>query len=459
MELSTSFGGASAGLRSINLPGCWANGSISKRIWGGQNAKGSFPPSAIFLLFLFQVLNCGVSCREALRKFLAWLAVEKGKTASFNTAAYCKARAKLRVKDLEKISLTVANKILDGETRDDLWIGRRVKVIDGSGLSMPDTPQNRKKWPQSARSAPGCGFPVMRIVAVFSLSSGALIAPAKGALFDHERTLFRRIWNSLQKGDVALADRGFCSLADFFLLKQKGVDSVMRKNQRRSVGVSIIKRLGKNDRLVWWHKTSARPDWLSEDQWEKLPEKIVVREIKIIVNVKGFRSETIEIATTLTDPVKYPARAFAELYLRRWQAELYLRDIKITMGMDILTCKSPQMIEKELWIHIIAYNLIRAVMQQAANTHRLSCECLSFKGTLSTVRQWAPVLSQFDMDENKRLELYKTMLFYIAYDTVPFRPNRSEPRAKKRRPKNYQLLNKPRKLFKEIPHRNKYKKP
>lgn len=428
-------------------------------IWGAQNAKGSFPPDVIFWLFLYQVLNYGVSCREALRKFLAWLAAEEGRRASFNTAGYCKARDKLRVKDLEKISQGVADKMLESETSDDLWCGRSVKVIDGSGISMPDTPQNQEAWPQSAHFKQGCSFPVMRIVAMFSLASGAITALAKGPLKTSERSLFRKLWSKLEPGDIALADRGLCSLADFFLLKQKGVDCVMRKNQRRSVGVTFQKWLGKNDRLVLWHKTSARPDWLSEDQWDNIPDKLVVRELKITAKVKGFRSKTLEVATTLTDHKKYPPGALAELYFRRWMAELYLRDIKTTMGMDILKCKTPEMIEKELWMHVIAYNLVRAVMQQAANSHRLSCECLSFKGSVSTIRQWSPLLSQPQMDNNRRQILYNLMLYYIAYDTVPYRPFRSEPRAKKRRPKNYQLLNKPRSLFKEIPHRNKYMKP
>lgn len=379
--------------------------------------------------------------------------------ASFNTAAYCKARAKLPSKGLEKAGRQVARNIMESETNEDRWCGRRVKVVDGSGLSMPDTPENQKAWPQSARAKKGCGFPDMKIVALFSLASGVLVSLAKGALGASERTLFRRLWEYLEWGDVVLADRGFCSLADFYILEQRGVDSVMRKHQRRTVGVIFLKGLGKNDRLVEWLKTSVRPKWLDEEQWKNIPEKIVVREIDVNIEIKGFRTKHITVATTLTDPLAFPAYAFAELYFRRWRAELYLRDIKITMGMDILKCKTPRMIERELWMHVIAYNLIRAVMQEAANAHSLPCECLSFKGTVSTIRQWAPVLSQPHIGYKKHMELYKMMLYYIACDTVPFRPNRDEPRARKRRPKSYQLLNKPRHLFKEIPHRNRYKKP
>src|SRR3990172_7439027 len=441
----------------IELFGKWVN---LKEDFGNPKRLRLFFPSRMFWLFLFQVLSSDGSCREALRKFLAWLAAQKGMLASASTASYCKARSRLSLKGIQKLSGRIAQKIVESETDAGLWCGRKVKVIDGSGISMPDTPQNQQAWPQSKRSKPGCGFPVMRIVAIFSLASGALLALAKGSLYDHERTLLRRLWNYLKPGDVALADRGFCSYADFFLLAKRGVDSVMRKNQRRTVGASVLKKLGENDCLVEWHKTktSARPNWLSEKQWENIPDKMTVREITYDVIVNGFRTKTITVATTLTDPVAFPARAFAELYFKRWRVELYLRDIKITMGMDILRCKIPEMVEKELWMRIIAYNLIRAVMQESSITHCLPTERLSFKGTLSTLRQWAPTLSSPHVNKMENRVLYKVMLYYIAHDTVPLRPKRVEPRARKRRAKNYQLLNKPRKLLKEILHRNRYRR-
>jgi hypothetical protein len=365
-----------------------------------QSAQGSFPPTRVFWLFLFQALSPDGSCREALRKFQAWLAAEQGKIVSLSTAAYCKARARLPLKDIEKVGRHVARKIIECETNDDLWRGRPVKVIDGSSVSMPDTPENQETWPQPDGSKKGCGFPVMRIVAIFSLASGALISLAKDALSVHERTLFRKLWPLLKPGDVALADRGFCSFADFFMLAKRGVDSVMRRHPRRTVGVTFIKNLGRSDRLVKWHKTDVQPEWLTNIQWKSMPDRMTVREITLNVKISGFRSKTIIIATTLTDPNAFPKQAFAELYLRRWMVELYLRDIKISMGMDVLRCKTPKMIEKELWMHVIAYNLIRAIMQEAANSHRLSCECLSFKGTLSTVRQWAPMLEHKTLTQN-----------------------------------------------------------
>jgi len=418
-----------------------------------------FSPSRMFWLFLFQVLSSDGSCRETLCKFLAWLAAENGRLASASTAAYCKARARLPLQGIKKLSGRIARHIYASETEASLWYGRKIKVIDGACVSMPDTAESQQAWPQPKGSKTGCGFPVMKLVAIFSLASGTLLELAKGNLHDHERTLFRKLWRSLKSGDVALADRGFCGYANFFLLAKRGVDSVMRKHQRRTVGAAVLEKIGENDYLMEWFKTSAKPDWLTKKQWGNVPDKIIVREITVIVAVKGFRTQTITIATTLTDPAAFPACAFAELYRKRWSVELYLRDIKITMGMDILKCKTPQMVEKELWMRVIAYNLIRAVMLESASIYALPLEHLSFKGTLSTLRQWETTLSLPHTDNARSPGLYKVMLYYIAQDTIPLRPNRIEPRAKKRRAKNYQLLNKPRRLFKEIQNRSKYRRP
>lgn len=339
-----------------------------------------------------------------------------------------------------------------------LWRGHRVKVVDGSSVSMPDTPENQKKWPQPKAQKPGCGFPVMRIVAMFSLATGAVLDLAGDALSIHERLLFKRLWSRLEKGDVALADRGFCSFADIYCLLQIGVESVMRKHQARSAGQTTLKKLGKNDLLVQWTKTLIRPAWLTIRQWREMPQKITLRQIKAIAEIPGFRSQTIIIVTTLIDHKKYPAKAFSDLYRRRWRAELYLRDIKTTMEMEVLRCKSPQMAEKELWMKLIAYNLVRAIMIEAAQKYEEPVETISFKQTISTIRQWSPYLARPDLNRQQRTRLYKLLLYYLAENKLPRRPNRVEPRAKKRRPKSYQYLTKPRKIFKEIPHKEKYRK-
>lgn len=297
----------------------------------------------------------------------------------------------------------------------------------------------------------------MRIVALFSLATGVMLNLATGSLRTAENKLMRSLWRLLESGDVFLSDRGFSSYAELYLLGRRGVDCVSRRNQRRNPS-TVIKRLGKNDHLVQWLKMKPCPKGFSKQQWRAIPKTMVVREIQVIVDLPGFRAKKISVVTTLLDPKVYPAQAIAQLYLWRWRVELFLRDIKITMAMDILRCKTPEMVEKEMWMRVIAYNLIRALMLEAAATHRVQVDRLSFKGTLATARHWAPALASSKMQQPTRSQLYRIMLAYIASDPVPLRPNRSEPRARKRRPKGYQLLGKPRNQFMEIAHRNRYRK-
>jgi hypothetical protein len=324
---------------------------------------------------------------------------------------------------------------------------------------MPDTPANQARYPQPAGQKQGCGFPVMRIVAVFSLGSGALLHVAKGALNVGERTLFRSLWDTFERAEVILADTGFCGFAEFCLLMRGGVDCVMRNHQRRTKGITTLKRLSNYDRIIQWHKTKVCPAWLTRAQWDELPERLTVREVTFGIPVLGFRTQTVTLATTLLDHKEFPADALAELYGLRWKAELYLRDIKITLHMDVLRCKTPDMVHKELSMHLIAYNLIRALMLTAAHQHQVCPMRLSFKGACATVRHWAFILASPELRPSRRTALEKFLLRTIANDSTPHRPNRTEPRARKRRPKNYQLLTQPRRLFKETPHRNRYKKP
>lgn len=410
----------------------------------------------VFWLFLSQVLSADGSCREAVHKFLASLALEEGKQASPSTAAYCKARTRLPMTGLLRVFDGMVRAIQHAHGGQDRWFGRNVKVVDGSGLSMPDTPENQGKFPQSRQRKPGCGFPELRLTALFSLATGVLLHCAWASRHVSERTLFRQMWAFLGAGDIVLADRGFCGFAEFFLLLKRGVDSVMRLHQRRKAGVRILKRLGPGDTLVQWLKTKPCPKGFTKDQWAAVPNVLLVRHICFCVDIPGFRSQLITLATTLTDHKQFPATAFAELYRRRWCAELYFRDIKISLGMDILRCATPEMVEKELVMHLIAYNLIRATMLEAAFATHCALERISFKGTCQALRQWSPMLAS--APEGHLQSFYDAMLRAIGRDPLPYRPNRTEPRARKRRPKNYQLLNKPRHLFKEIPHRNAYTK-
>jgi len=322
---------------------------------------------------------------------------------------------------------------------------------------MADTGENQRKYPQPSGQKKGCGFPVMRLVVSFCLSTGLLLSCRKGSLNVHERTLWHELWDDYEAGDVVLADCGFCSFAEYWLLAQRGVDSVMRLHQMRKEK-KIIKRFNKNDRLVQWKRPKRRPEWITKEQWEQVAEQMTVRHVNVNVDITGFRTKNYVLATTLLDEKKYPPEALAALYLRRWKVELFIRDIKTTMRMDILRCKRPNMVHKELTLFITAYNLIRILIWEAILEKEIDPFRISLAGTIGIIRQWAPLL-EYIQDQDIKDKLIKRMMELIAAEIIPLRLYRKrQPRALKRRMKNFQLLTKPRNVFMEIEHRHKYKK-
>jgi hypothetical protein len=416
-----------------------------------------FSPVVTFWMFLSQVLSDGASCQEMVAKVLAALWLTEAKQASPENSAYCQARKRLPEAFVQELAEKTAGHLESQVSSERLWMGRRVKIVDGSSLSMPDTPANQKPYPQPKGQKPGCGFPVMRLVVVFSLATGTILRIARGSLWQSERSMFRSLLEVLQAGEVLLADRGFCGFADIYVLMARGVNAVIRLHPNRSAGARHKKRLGPGDRLVEWRQSSKKPPaWMERKTWMEMPKFLTLREITYTVPVKGFRSKSITVVTTLTDPKLFPKKAFVDLYRRRWNAELFLRDIKISLHMDVLRCKTPEMIHKELWMHIIAYNLIRTLMWQAAQRHQVCAMSLNFKGCLAYIRQWAPWMATLDPSSRRFLTTQGLLLKYLAQQILPHRPNRVEPRARKRRPKNYPLLTQSRKIFKEIPHRNHY---
>jgi hypothetical protein len=413
-----------------------------------------------FWMFLGQVLSWTQSCNEALVKAQAWLWHSEKKKISSNTAGYCQGRNRLNQEYLNQINRDIIQQHQKHDSSLHLWCGRNVKGTDGSSFSMPDTKENQQLYPQPTSQKKGCGFPVMRIVATFSLASGVILDCRKGSLDVHERTLWREGWDSYEENDVVLADCGFCSYADYHLLKEKKVDSVMRLHQRRKEK-KIIKKFNKNDYLVIWQKgkKSQRPKWLTEQQWNQLPNEMTVRYVKVSINIPGIRTKKFVVATTLLDPKKYPADAIAELYWRRWRCELFLKDIKTTMRMKVLRSRTPKMIHKEFTIFIIAYNLIRSLIWNAALDNGVDPNRISFKAAINVILQWAPILMTIK-NRDEKIQCITTIKNIIANNLIPIRKIiRREPRAIKRRQNaNYQLLTKPRKQFKEIPHREKYRK-
>jgi hypothetical protein len=405
----------------------------------GQRRR-RFPFAVTFWAFLSQVLSPEVSCRATLRKVQGWCATHKLKIPDSNTGAYCKARGRLDSQRLGELHEHTAQRLQAQVREQQLWCGRNVKVVDGTGLSMPDTPANQKEFPQSSNQKPGCGFPHVKLVGCFCLASGALIKWVEGTLKNHEHALFTKMWDLFVEGDVLLADRGFCSFEVIATLLGGGVDSAMRLHQRRAHDFRKGKRIGKNERFVSWAKPKKRPSTTPARQWKKLPESLTLRYVKVQVATPGFRTQQIIVVTTLLESEPYTAEAIGELYMRRWSVELFFRDIKITLGMDVLRCKTPQMVRKEIIMHAIAYNLIRALMQEAAATYDVDLTRISFKGTADTLREWTEALNAAANNKRQFARLKAQLLALLAEDLVPFRPERTEPRAKKRRPKNYALL-------------------
>jgi hypothetical protein len=407
-----------------------------------------------FWLFLFQILSPGQSCRETVQAAKAWLQED---ALSANTSAYCQARARLPQSLLDQAFAGGAQRLGAQVPPDALWRGRRVRVVDGTSARLPDTPANQKEFPQPKTQKPGCGFPVLRLLVLFCLSCGALVAYDLGALELAERELWRRIWQTLEPGDVLLGDRGFCSLGEFWWLRGRGVDCVARLNARRSSGMAHVHRLGRGDWLVAWDKMKQPPKWLSAAEWAQVPQWLLVRQVSFSLAIPGWRTQQLTVATTLVDPEAFPAEELAELYRRRWQAELCIRDIKTTLGMEMLSCQSPALARKELLLHLIAYNLIRSLMWEAAARRGVAPLSMSFKGTLDTLRQWTPLLVLCETSARK--SMLERFLSALSALVLPDRPGRAEPRALKTRPKNYPFLNKPRHEYVEILHRSRYRKP
>lgn len=432
--------------RLCEIFGPWLPSALLAQNRAGTNSrKRTYPVSLTFWAFLSQVLNPGSACREIVRKVQVWSVEQRQPLPDSGTSAYCQARARLPLERLEQLHEQLTRKLASQRDPAGLWLGHRVKVVDGTGLSMPDTTANQQAYPQPATQKAGCGFPVAKLVGCFCLASGALLHWVKGTLKDHDFRLFQGLLATFQKDEVMLADRGFCSYGNLAALVQRQVHAVMRLHHFRKLDWRAGRRLGQRDQLVSWSKPFLQTNVWSQDQWQQLPEQIALRLVEIQVQVPGFRTQTIVLVTTLLDARRYTAAALGQLYFRRWAVELFFRDIKITLGMDVLRCQSPAMVQKEIVMHAIAYNLIRTLMQDIALTYQIPPSRLSFKGTVDALRQWSEL---FQISKaGQRYKLRNLFYYTIATDRLNLRPDRSEPRAVKRRPKNFRLLTKPRRLM------------
>ena len=404
-----------------------------------------YTPAMTLWAFLSQMLFTGEqrSCTAAVARIAAAEALQGRVVSDTNTGAYCRARSRLPETVPQRLALSLAR---DCEARlpdEWRWKGRRTFLVDGSTVSMPDTPANQAEYPQPSSQAEGLGFPIMRIVALISLAtamvSGFALGPYSGKETG-ETALFRQLFELLKPGDVVVADRYYGGWFMIALLHALGVDVVTRLHQLREVDFRRGRRLGADDHLVEWPKPQ-RPEWLDQETYDRLPDTLRVREMKFAVRERGFRTQSVVVVTTLGDDAEFSREDLADLYRQRWHAELDLRSLKSTMCLDVLRCKTPEMVRTELWMGLLAYNLVRHSLLQAAVAAEVSPRQLSFCAGMQFLASTWLTAATHSGDLSPLIALRLT---HMASHQVGHRPNRLEPRAIKRRPNSYDSLAKPR---------------
>lgn len=407
-----------------------------------------YTPLVTLWVFLSQVLSADHSCRAAVARLIAHLISRGEKPCSAQTGAYCQARERLPEKFFAEVACSVG-RTLDAQAEPQwLWKGRPVYLFDGTTVTMPDTPENQKEYPQVYNQKPGLGFPIARIGAIISLACGAVLNlgfcryAGRG---QGEVSLLRKLWNVLRPRDVLLTDCLLANWTNILLLQERGVELVSRLNKaNRTADFRRGKKLGHHDHIVRWFKpTSIRS--LDRQTYSTLPAYITIRETKIRVRQPGFRTKSLVVVTTLLDPQQTTKEDLATLYRARWHNELDVRSIKSTMQMRELRCKTPELVRKEIWTHVLAYNLIRTIMAQAAAKHDREPRSISFKGAMQTLEAFQPLIElRTASDAKQRMRVYQDLLDAIATHRVADRPGRFEPRAKKQRRNHYDWLTKPR---------------
>lgn len=405
-----------------------------------------YTPLVTLWTFLYQVLGADQSCRAAVAQLLARLSTAGDCCCapSAKTDPYCKARQRLPeglIADLARQSGAELHREVPAA---GLLRGRPIKIADGTTVSMPDTRANQKCYPQPSSQKSGVGFPILRLVGLICLSCGAVLDVAMGPYAGKqtgETALLRQLLGGLDAGDVLLADAFFANYWTTASLLGRGVDLLSHHDGRRRVDLRRGRRLGREDHIVPWPKP-PRPAWMTRRMYRDLPESLPVRELRVRVDRQGFRTRRLCLVTTLLDASRYSAADLAAAYRARWNAELDLRSIKQVMRMDVLRCKSPSMVRKELWMHLLAYNLVRKLMARSAAAADLRPRDISFTGTLQTLAAFAAVWRWPAPD--RRADLYAAILRAVATHRVNNRPDRVEPRAVKRRPRKQVFLNEPR---------------
>ena len=393
-----------------------------------EHRERLYPPTVTLSMFMGQAMNTDGSCQHAVNAWAVRREAEGLSECSSRTGAYCRARQRLAVQMVQELTRKSGGMLSTGAAPGWRWHGRSVKLVDGTGISMPDTEDNQGVFPQLSSQAEGVGFPIARFVSVICLATGGVIDAAMGPFCgkgNSELGLLRQLQGAFGVGDIMLGDAFYCN---YFLIATQmaaGVDVVFAQNGARNTDFRRGQLLGTRDHVVSWPKPPSRPQWMSEQQYRDFPEQITVREVKVGKRV---------LVTTMLDANQVGKNELNDLYVQRWHTELDLRNLKTTLGMDVLSCNTAQMNEKELWVHLLAYNVIRLLMAQAALNARVLPRDISFKHTVQLWVQWTSQRLSSDPTHND-------LLFrLIAQSHVNNRPGRIEPRARKRRPKLYHWL-------------------
>jgi hypothetical protein len=401
----------------------------------GRYRDRIYPPLTTLGLFIEQALSADGACQDAVARNLSERTARGASKCSLSSGPYCKARKRLTLPLIQRLAVAAGERLEAMTCKPWKWRGRSVKLLDGTTISMPDTPANQAVYPQSGEQQPGLGFPIAMLVALISLSTGAVLQWAAGPCRGKgtgEQALFRTLMPHLSLGDIILVDRYHCTYFTVAMLKACGVDIVTRQHQRRLTDFKRGQRLGRKDHLVHWCRPK-RPSWMDEATYAQMPEYLTLRETQVAGRI---------LVSTLTDARAVTPLDLDALYDQRWQVEVDLRSIKAEMGMAILRTKTPQMFDKELGVYLLAYNLVRGLMARAASATHVLVRALSFKGTLQLLLafqqqiRWAGCQSADTMIGH--------LLGAISEMILPVRPGRVEPHAIKRRPKPHALLTVPR---------------
>lgn len=400
-----------------------------------------YNPLVTLLIFIKQVLCPDKSCKQAVVNYISEeIGAGNEKPISTNTGPYCKARERLPEGIVRELVNETASAAIKKVSKCWQVYGREVKAVDGTTVKMADTAANQQAYPQHGNQKQGAGFPIARLLIVVSLTVGTVIDYAVGAHKGKgtgEQSLFRSIHDCIEKDDILLGDRYYPSFFLMARLNKIEADGIFRGQSQRYYDFRKGEKLGKNDHIVSWTKPQ-KPNWMSQNEYDAYPNKIRIRE---------FRVAGIVYVTTFLDPKKYNKKELVKIYKLRWHIEINIDSIKTVMNMDMLSCKTPEMVMKEIGIHFLAYNIIRIIMAEACQKNLGNPSGISFKGTIQIINSFMPYFQNSSVDRNDIL--YRKMLALIVKNKIGLRPGRVEPRKIKQRKKPFKTLNKPRKIEQE----------